>query len=157
MKYLTIILLFISSFAFSQEYVEMLSKDDITIEYKWRKKDFLKKDSPYVLYLKITNNGFEQMLVNFELIYYWNLMPHSHSGVLEYCIKPGKTIKGKRWDLVFQSEIKTLREIHDRQFKWDIVEFEANISENCNSGLKLKVEPAHQMSESKNEVSVITK
>ncbi|OFX20905.1 MAG: hypothetical protein A2041_05430 [Bacteroidetes bacterium GWA2_31_9b] len=139
------IILFMPIFIYGQEYVDFTSQDDVKFEYKWRKKNLLKKDSPYVLYLKITNKGFERKLVSFELFYFWNGFTHSRSGYKEYCIKPGKKICGKRWDLAFKSEIKTLEEIHDRRFSWEIEKIKIEESEFCKSGFRLKLEPAHNM------------
>jgi hypothetical protein len=95
--------------------------------------------------LRISNNGFDKKLINFELFYFWNLTTHSRSGELEYCLEPGKTIKGKRWNLVFRSDIKMLKEIHDRDFTWKIEDFKSEVNESCNPRLQLRLEPAHKM------------
>lgn len=147
MKYiLTLMLIFLMPLMiFGQEYVDFVSKDDVKFEYKWRKKNLLKSDSPYVLYLRIKNTGFEKKLVSFELFYFWNGVVHSRSGYKEYCIRPGQKIWGKRWNLAFQSDIKTLEEINDRSFSWEIEKIKVEDNDLCKSGLKLKLEPAHKM------------
>ncbi|HAF31023.1 MAG TPA: hypothetical protein DCG75_18450 [Bacteroidales bacterium] len=129
----------------SQEYVDFVSKDGIKIEYKWRKEKLLQKNSPYVLFLRITNTGVEKKLVSFELFYFLNAVTHSRSGFKEYCIKPGQRIKGKRWNLAFKSNIKTLEQINDRSFMWEIEKLNVVNNELCKSGLRLKMEPAHNM------------
>lgn len=146
MKYIIILttLFFMPLFINAQEYVDFISKDDVKFEYKWRKKNLLKKDSPYVMYVKITNYGIDRKKVSFELFYFLNGMTHSKSGYKEYCIKPGQTIKGKRWDLVFESDIKTLEEINDRSFLWEIEKLKIETGEYCETGLKLRLEPAHE-------------
>ncbi len=129
----------------AQEYVDFVSKDEIKIEYKWRKEKLLKKNSPYVLFLRITNTGVEKKLVSFELFYYLNAVTHSRSGFKEYCIKPGQSISGKRWNLAFKSNIKTLEKINDRSFMWEIEKLKVENNELCKTGLRLKLEPAHNM------------
>jgi len=147
MKYIVIItsLFLMPLFLNAQEYVDFTTKDDIKFEYMWKKQHPLKKDSPYVLYVKITNNSVDRKLVGFELFYFWNGVTHSRSGYREYCIRSGQTISGKKWNLAFKSEIKTLEEIHDRSFIWEIEKLNIEISDNCNAGLKLKLEPAHEV------------
>jgi hypothetical protein len=144
-----IVIILIPVIVQGQEYVDFASKDDVKFEYKWRKKNLLKSDSPYVLYLRIKNNGFEKKLVSFELFYFWNGVVHSRSGYKEYCIRPGQKIGGKRWNLAFQSDIKTLEEIHNRSFTWEIEYINVEENELCRSNLKLKLEPAHNMKISK--------
>lgn len=147
MKYLisSLAFLFVVLTSNAQEYIEYKTQDDIKIEYKWRKKCKLKKNSPYVLYLRITNNSVEKKLVGFELFYFWNESTHSRSGYKEYCIRAGKTINGKRWNLVFKSDIKTLEEIHSDNFSWEIEHLTVTKNELCKSGLRLRLEPAHDM------------
>lgn len=149
MKYLiiSITLFFWSTVIYGQEYVDFVTQDEVKIEYKWRKKDLLKKDSPYVMYLRITNKSIDRKMVSFELFYFLNGLTHSKSGFKEYCIKAGQTIKGKRWDLVFESDIKTLEEIDDRSFLWEIEKLKVETSDYCETGLKLKLEPAHETDE----------
>ena len=147
MKYLIITLTFVFAALTiqGQEYIEYKTKDKIKIEYKWRKESKLKNNSPYVLYLRITNNSVEKKLVGFELFYFWNESTHSRSGYKEYCIKPGKSIEGKRWNLVIKSDIKTLEEIHSSNFSWEIENLNIEKNELCKSGLRLRLEPAHDM------------
>jgi len=147
MKKITIIFTLLFAFFISdaQEYVDFVSKDEIKIEYKWRKESLFKKNSPYVLFLRITNTGVEKKLVSFELFYYLNATTHSRSGFKEYCIKPGKSISGKRWNLAFKSDIKTLEEIYDRSFMWEVEKLKVVNNELCKTGLRLRLEPAHDM------------
>ena len=128
----------------AQNYIERISKDDLNIEYKWRKQHLLKKDSPYVLYLKISNTGIDRCQVGFELLFYWNATLHSRSGRREYCLKPGQKIHGKTWDLVFQSNIKTMEEIDDPMFLWEIDSLEIRRNADCETGLKFSLEPKHE-------------
>ena len=127
----------------AQEYIEKISKDDISIEYKWKKQHALKKDSPYVLWLKISNRGIDRCLVSFELLFYWNATLRSRSGIREYCLKPGQKIRGKTWDLVFQSNIKTLEEIDDPMFLWELDSLNIQRNADCETGLKFSLQPAH--------------
>jgi len=124
----------------AQEYVELESKNEVTIDYKWKKKNFLKKNSPYLLHIRISNNSIQQKQVGFELLYYWDGVLKSRSGYKEYCIKPGQVIRGRKWDLVYQSDIKTLEEIHDRSFLWELDNFNTEDNPHCKTGLKLKIE-----------------
>ena len=146
MKYLIISILILFTVELSaQEYVDFVSEDDISIEYKWRKKQVLKKGSPYVMYLKIYNSGIESAQVRFEMFYYKNATVFSNSGVMEYCIKPGQKIKGKKWDLVFQSDIKTMKEIDDRSFSWEIDLIKIDKNADCETGLRFSLEPKHEL------------
>lgn len=128
----------------AQDYADLLTKDDIRFEYRWVKSSFLKRDSPYVMKVRITNSGLEQALVRFEMLYYFKEVLHSRSGELEYCLKQGQSISGRRWGLVFSSDIKTMEEIHDRDFSWEVDVLLIDKDSECQPGLKLNLQPRHR-------------
>jgi len=146
---LTIALLIVLIPLHAQDYADLLTKDDIRFEYKWVRANMFKRDSPYVMKVRITNKGLEQTLVRFEMLYYFNEVLHSRSGEQEYCLKPGQSITGRRWDLVFMSDIKTMEEIHDRAFSWEVDVLTIDKDSECQPGLKLNLQPRHQMEEAK--------
>ena len=147
MKHLILLIsiLFSSLIISAQEYVKMGSKDDVVVEYKWRKKNFFKKESPYLMYIQVSNIGFDKKVVGFEILYFWDGMVMSRSGYNEYCLKPKAVLRGKNWNLVYQSNIKTLEEINDRRFSWELDSLIVQDGGDCKTGLRIKLEPKHKI------------
>ncbi len=127
----------------AQDYEEKITQDSIKISYKWRKDKKLKKDSPHVLILQLENHSSKKVTVSFSVLFYWKAQLHSNSKLKEYCLKPGKKIKGKKWGLAFNSTVFTLNEYLDPMFSWSIEDLKVKENDSCNPRLKLKIEPAY--------------
>jgi len=128
---------------YAQDFKEKLSQDSITISYKWEKEKRLKKESPYVLTLKLESHRKQKAVVSFVVLYYWKAQLHSTSKTKKYCLKPGQTIKGKRWDLTFKSDFIVLDEHLDPLFTWEISRLKIEKNKDCEPGLKLRFTPAY--------------
>jgi len=102
----------------AQNYKEKITKDSIRISYKWQKENCFRKDSPIVLMLQLENQSSSEIKVSFEVLYYWKAQLYSRSETKEYCIKPGKRIRGKRRGLAFQSPEFTQNDSPDPMFSW---------------------------------------
>ena len=141
LRYLLLVLWGVSSTStiHAQTYTEKFSEDSITISYKWQKV----QDSNYTLLLEIKNNSSVQRTVAFRVLYYWKAQLHAGSELKQYCLKPGKTIKGKRWNLAFKSVVFILNDYLDPMFTWVIDDFKTEINEDCKPGLRLRWVPAH--------------
>jgi len=127
----------------AQDYIEKATLDSITIEYKWSGSQALKKDSPEALFLQVTNQGTLKKLVSFELLYYQTGVLQSRSGIKEYCIKPGQTIRGKRWNLVFESVGNMADADGDSGFSWELDNLTVEQNKTCDTGLRWRLAPEH--------------
>jgi hypothetical protein len=127
----------------AQDYKEKIMQDSIKISYKWRKDKKLKKDSPHVLMLQLENLSSRKVTVSFSVLFFWKAQLHSSSNLKEYCLKPGKKIKGKKWGLAFNSTVFTLNEYLDPMFSWYIEDLKVKENDSCNPRLKLKLESAY--------------
>jgi hypothetical protein len=127
----------------AQEYKEKITQDSIKISYKWQKAKKLKKDSPYVLMLQLENLSSSKVSVSFLVLFYWKAQLHSSSKTKEYCIKPGKKIRGKKWGLAFNSTVFMLNNYLDPMFSWYIDDLQVRENESCNPRLKLRLEKAY--------------
>jgi len=124
-------------------YEEVMTKDSIKISYKWRKYKRLNKNSPKVLMLKLENLRKTKVTVSFRVLFHWKGMLHSNSSKKEYCIKPGQTIKGNKWELAFYSPDFSEEDYNDPFFSWYVDEFIVEENPDCRSGLKLKLVPSY--------------
>ena len=124
----------------AQGWKQEISQDSISISYKWQKEKILKKHSPYVLLLKVKNNRKNKVTISFVVIYYWKAQIHSTSETKRYCIKSGQTIKGKKWNLAFESDFIVMNKYLDPMFSWKIGRLKVEENKNCNNGLKLRLQ-----------------
>lgn len=127
----------------AQDYREKIRRDSVKISYKWRKDKILKKDSPHVLILQLENLSSSKVSLSFYVLFYWKAQLHSGSKLKEYCLRPGKKIKGKKWGLAFNSTVFTMNEYLDPLFSWYIDDLKVDKNQSCDPGLKLKLEPAY--------------
>lgn len=127
----------------AQEYKEKIIQDSIKISYRWQKDMKLEKDSTHLLMLQLENLSSSKVTVSFSVLFYWKAQLHSSSKIKEYCIKPGKKIRGKKWGLAFNSTVFTLNDNLDPMFSWYIDDLEVRKNNLCNPRLKLKLEPAY--------------
>lgn len=127
----------------AQKYKEKITQDSIKISYKWRKDKKLKKESPYELMLQLENLSSSKVTVSFSLSFYWKDQFHSSFTLKEYCIKPQKKIKGKKWDLAFNASVFTQNQNLDPMFFWYIEDVEIKKNDSCNKRLWLKQEPVN--------------
>ena len=128
---------------FAQDFKEKLSQDSITFSYRWEKAQRFKKESPYVLTLQLENQSNQKVVVQFVVLYYWKSQLHSTSDTKKYCLKPGQSIKGKRWDLTFESDFIVLEDYLDPLFTWEISRLKVQKNKSCEPGLKLRLTPAY--------------
>jgi hypothetical protein len=140
---IVVLLILVDGAVKAQDYKEKITQDSIKISYKWRKSKKLKKDSPYVLMLQLENLSSTKVTVSFMVRYYWKAQLHSGSKLMEYCIKSGKKIKGKKWNLAFYSKNFTMDDYLDPMFSWIIDDVKAEKNELCNPCLKLEINPAY--------------
>lgn len=138
------ILLFVSVSLIAQDYKEKLTNEGIRIDYKWRQEKLLVKNSPDALFLKITNNSDNKKLVGFEINYFRNGIRTFGSDYQEYCLKPGQTIRGKRWNLAFPYVSNENEKISDEQFSWELDSLMIENNSSCESGLRLRLVPEHR-------------
>lgn len=131
---------FLSSEA--QQYQEKITKDSIVISYRWEKERKLKKDNNYVLQLQIKNTSSVKKTVDFSVLFYWKAQLHSSSNLNQFCIAPGKKIRGEKWGLNFQSSVFSIKDYLDPLFSWTINDLEIKNNQTCNPHLKLKLVPA---------------
>ncbi|MFO7658339.1 MAG: hypothetical protein R6W78_14875 [Bacteroidales bacterium] len=127
----------------AQEYKEKIVQDSIKISYRWQKDRKLEKDSTHLLMLQLENLSSTKVTVSFSVLFYWKAQLHSSSKIKEYCIKPGKKIRGKKWGLAFISRVFTLNDNFDPMFSWYVDGLEVRKNNSCNPRLKHKPEPAY--------------
>ena len=78
--------------------------------------NFLKKDSPLILVLKIENTNEYPVKANFEIDYFWQALRKASSGLQSYQIGANKTIKDRLRDLGFDKSMFTDEQIRSRDF-----------------------------------------
>lgn len=99
MKRITLLMICISligaSSLFGQKKFQVLEqKDNVTVSYRWKAKNALKKDSPIKLVIRIDNDDASPAEISFEILYYWDALQKASSGELTYCLKANKAFTG---------------------------------------------------------------
>lgn len=112
-------------------YIYKESQDNVTISYKWKRYGLFKKDKPIRLVLRIENDNPYRIQVNFSVDYYWRAVRRASSEKADYCIKPNGRIKGKIWNLAFDTGPFSENEILDARFMWDISDFSIQHEADC--------------------------
>ncbi len=118
--------------------------DEVTISYKWKKTGLFGKDDPPRLILKIDNENKYRMMISFRVNYFWKAAMAASSQRVEYCVKSGRKIRGKMWDLVFSAGRFTEEQILDENFLWEISELEIVKDADCKSRLNIRIKPEMQ-------------
>ncbi len=131
----------------AQVYKEKITKDSIRISYKWQKEKCLRKDSPIVLMLQLENLSKAKVKVSFEVLYYWKVQLQSGSKTVEYCIKPGKRIRGKRKGLAFQSPGIAQNDFRDPLFSWLIDDLRVEKNDPTHTSINIKTNTNHKNQE----------
>jgi len=144
-KRLLLVLLFVfpTIHISAQEWKQKVSQDSITILYKWEKEKGFKKNSPFVLSLKVKNKRATKVTISFVVLYYWKIKLHSTSKTKMYCLKAGQTIKGKKWNLAFTSDFIVMDKFLDPMFTWEIGRLKVEPNKDCEPGLRLRLQPAY--------------
>jgi hypothetical protein len=124
---------------FSGDFIEWVQKDSVTISYKWKQYGLFKKDKPFQLVLKIENRNPQRISLDFRVGYYWGAVLKKSSDRVEYCVKPGKKIKGKLWDLVFESGGYKESQLKDPMFTFDLTEIKIREDPECRTRFNLKL------------------
>ena len=118
--------------------------DSVILSYKWRKPGWFSKDTTPNLVLRIKNMNPHKVLVRFHVVYYWRTIRTASTRRIEFCIKPGNTIRGRMWGLVFPSAGFTEAQLNDRLFAWKISDLEILHSADCKNRLRIMMHPEIQ-------------
>ena len=124
--------------------------DGITFSYRWKEGGIFKKDTTLRLVLKIENENAHRVLVRFRVNYYWKATLNASSQMVEYCIKPERTIRGRMWDLVFSSGKFSKEQIFDDMFMWELSDIEILHNADCETRLNIKMKPGTRKMNPKN-------
>jgi hypothetical protein len=118
--------------------------EKVTIYYKWKKEGLFRRDALPQLVLKIRNSNPHKVLVSFRVDYYWNTILSVSSQRMGYCVKPGRSLRGKMWDLVFSSGRFNREQVVDDRFLWEITDLEIKHRADCITKLNIRMKPAIQ-------------
>jgi hypothetical protein len=100
--------------------------------------------------LKIQNFNPHKVMVRFRVNYYWKAVRSASSQQMEYCVKPGRSLRGKMWDLVFSSGKFNREEVFDARFLWEIADLKIEHHTDCKTKLNIRIKPeTHDMEPAK--------
>jgi hypothetical protein len=124
---------------FSGDFVDRFQKNSVTISYKWKQYGLFKKDKPYRLVLKIENRNPRRILLGFRVNYFWGAVLKKSSDRVQYCVKPGKKIRGKLRGLVFESGGYIESQLKDPMFTFDLTEIQIGEDPECRTRFNMKL------------------
>ncbi len=107
MKTTTVLLLLLGFFLSTQsivaqkKFTKFSEQEGITFFYKWKRTKCLKKDSPLMLVLMVSNSKQKPVMATFTVDYYWQGIRDASSEPKSICVKANKKMKGKYRDLAF--------------------------------------------------------
>jgi hypothetical protein len=116
-------------------------KEDIVISYQWKKPGIFRKDGPLRLVLKIQNHNPHRVMIKFRVNYYWKTILSATSRQMEYCLRPGQSIRGKYRDLVFSAGHFNEEQILGDNFLWEISDLAISHHAKCKNSLIIKLKP----------------
>ena len=136
MKNLILLLLIISSACFKAngQGMEKLIKFDsagVVVSYNWSPSVKKDPESPRQLCLELTNANDYPVKMTFTLQYLIDKEVFEEGISQTYCIKPGKTLKGKKYGLCWTSNEISNSEMDTPSFSWDIGERKLEKAEAC--------------------------
>ena len=110
-----------SSGVFAQkEFTKIETEDNVTFYYRWKPSCFLKKDSPLILSIKVTNENDFPVETTFTVDYYWNSVLSASSDEQSFDLKKGKSLIGKIKKMGFDRSEFTDEQLLSEQFTIEI-------------------------------------
>ena len=136
MKYLFLsglLIVFSTSLLRSQNMEKLIKFDSagVVVSYHWSPSDKKDAESPRQLCLEVTNANEYTVKMTFTLQFLIDKEVFEEGVSQSYCVKPGKTLKGKKYGLCWISEEISNQEMDSPSFSWDIGERKMEKVEAC--------------------------
>jgi len=113
------------------KYKPLKEQEGVNFYYKWRPAKLFKKDSNYILVLKIENTNDNAVNINFKLDYYWQSILQASSPELQFCINARHKKRGKLQKLGFDTSDFSMDQINSGQFILELADIKIEKSEKC--------------------------
>ena len=84
-----------------KKFTRISEQDGAAFYYKWKPSKCLKKDSPLMLILMVSNSKQSNAEIDFTVDYYWQGIRAASSEPKTICVRAGKKMKGKYRNLAF--------------------------------------------------------
>lgn len=113
------------------DWQEKMTSENVVIKSRWKESKRKNENKEAVLNLLIENNNSSPVNIKFKVSYFDVGVAKETSDEISVCIKSNKKAKGRKSGLCLSSSGKSMTDIGDEAFTWEIVDLVVEKTNAC--------------------------